>query len=117
MNWGSITKIVVMLILTGIVGLVFKIIWDWLASKNGGHGQNKIYERLSKGAEAFATIKEQVKQLENRLNEYNVVRISTLKTEVLLSSLDEKIDKMEDYLEKNFDEAWHRIRELEKQIK
>lgn len=102
MNWEDVAKIIITLIIAGIISLVFKIIWDWLIKKNGKNGSFRVADciekhldvdkRLSKGAEAFATIKEQVKQLQYRFN------------------------KQESYLEKNFDEAWGRIRELEKQL-
>lgn len=126
MQWNDVFKLIVGLSLTGACALVGKIIWDWLVSMKNSqplicqsheyHSKKitDIEQRLALGAEKFASYDETIHSITRRIDEIGTVKNSVIKTELLLGELQKTVDKMDRFLEKNLDEAFSRIRELEK---
>lgn len=122
MEWFDIMKIMISVLFTGFVVLIGKIVYDWLQPKEKKYLENEacikkfetIDSRLDEGGKKIVKMSENIEEISRRVDEHEIIKTAVIKTEIILSELSKTVDKMEKTLEKNLDEAFNRIRDLEK---
>lgn len=108
MTWNDVAKIIIALLLSGSIGIIFKILYDWLKSGRNNHKISTECEHR------ISVLEQEIKTVKKSEIEQGSVKTSVVKIEVILSELIKKFDKLESSLEKNFDEIYTRLRDLEK---